>query len=205
MSIWVSLDGTDGSGKASLANELVDQMPDFTVLERDQTCQSLIPSHAGTRLRQLRDSVFGYDHAEPVWEYPTRYWLHALCSFFWLYHHEVISTIDGNVLTDSWATKHWARFQLHNDSDLVAEANAAFSALPWPHTILVLPRHAHRGTVRVTKPSEHGAFDAASTGFDQYQDRTLDAFDRVRQLLSNRVRFTLLDNATPQAVQEAAS
>lgn len=205
MSTWVSLDGTDGSGKSSLATELADSMPGYTVLERDQTCQSLPHSHTGLRLRQLRDAVFGYDHAEPVWEYPTRYWLHELCSFFWLYHHEVISTIYGNVLTDSWATKHWARFQLHDDPALVAEANISFGALPWPQQIIVLPRHAHRGTVRVTKPSEHGAFDPASTGFDQYQDRTMDAFDRVQQLLGDRVRFTLLADATPTAVKRAAS
>lgn len=205
MSTWVSLDGTDGSGKSSLATELAGTMPGYIVLERDLTCESIAPSHAGSRLRQLRDAVFGYDHAEPVWEYPNRYWLHALCSFFWLYHHEVISTIEGNVLTDGWATKHWARFQLHDDPDLVAEANASFGALPWPQQILVLPRHVHTGTLRVTKPSEHGAFDAASTGFDQYQNRTLDAFDRVRQLLGNRVRFTWLVDATPQAVQGAVS
>lgn len=205
MRTWISLDGTDGAGKSSLARELIGMMPGYTILERDSACESLPESHAGIRLRQLRETVFGYDHAEPVWEYPTRYWLHVLCSFFWLYHHEVISTADGNVLTDGWATKHWARFLLHEDTNLVAEANASFGALPWPQQILVLPRDAHQGTVRETKPSERGAFDPHSTSFDQYQDRTLSGFDRVQQLLSGRVQFKVLSDATPSAVLQAAS
>lgn len=200
MSVWVSIDGTDGSGKSSLTIELANRIPGFTVLERDQTCRSLPSSHSGVRLRQLRDSVFGYPHAEPVWEYPNRYWLHALCSFFWLYHHEVLSTIEGSVLIDGWATKHWARFQLHDDPELVAEADSCFFALPWPHQILVLPRNTHNGTARATKPSEHGAFESTSSGFDDYQNRTHQAFDRIRYLLGGRVLFTDLDAATPQAV-----
>lgn len=205
MKTWVSLDGADGSGKSSLAAELTDAMPGYTVLERDPVCQRLPDSHAGLRLRELRDAVFGYDHDEPVWEYPTRYWLHALCSFFWLYHHEVISATDGDVLTDGWATKHWARFLLHEDPDLIREANAAFGSLPWPQQVILLPRHSHQATARTTKPSERGAFDAGSMGFDQYQDRTLGAIEAVRQILGDRVRFTVVADATAAAVLESSS
>jgi hypothetical protein len=205
MRTWVSLDGTDGSGKSSLAAELTGAMPGYTVLERDQVCQRLPKSQTGIRLRQLRNAVFGYDHREPVWEYPTRYWLHALCSFFWLYHYEIIVAVDANVLTDGWATKHWARFLLHEDADLIREANEAFGALPWPHQVILLPRKLHRTTTRTTKPSERGAFDIGSAGFNQYQDRTMDAIGTVRDMLGDRVRFTVIADATAAAVLEAVT
>lgn len=200
--IWVSLDGADGVGKSSLAHELSGDLPGYTVLERDLVCKSVSFSYAERRLNRLWKDVFAYDHLEHVWEYPNRYWLHTLCSFFTLYYHEVVSSAGCHILTDGWATKHWARFLLYEDPKLVAEANMAFSALPWPQTVLVLPRFTHHSTARMMKPSEQGVFDPSSNNFDEYQNRTMEMFSFIEQYLDGRVRFASLEEATTIAVKE---
>lgn len=199
---WISLEGADGVGKSSLAHELNGKLPGYNVLERDLICKSLSTSYAEHRLNRLWKDVFAYDHLEPVWEYPNRYWLYELCSFFTLYHHEVILNADRHILTDGWAAKHWGRFLLYDDPKLVAEANLAFSALPWPQTILVLPRCVHHSTARTLKPSERGAFDENFNNFDEYQNRTMEMFSLIEQYLDGRVQFISLDQATSSTVKE---
>lgn len=120
-----------------------------------------------------------------------------------MFHYEIVSKIHGSILIDGWATKHWARFQLHDDPDLVAEANISFGALPWPDRIIILPMREQSSMTRKTKPSEEGAFDPAKNNFEQYQERTLGAFIQVQELLRDRVQFITLDFCTPESVRNA--
>lgn len=175
---WISLEGTDGSGKTTLARKLRDlDLPDTTVLLRDDNPEQSLPLSvsARTRVNALRSQVWGYDHAEPVTDYGKRYWLYALGSWFWLYFETIISAADQSefVITDGWALKHWARFRLHTDTRLRAAADLLFAELPWPDHLVLLPavnEAAASAIAKPIKPSETGAFDRTGpTGFSSYQ------------------------------------
>lgn len=180
LSHWVSIEGTDGSGKTTVVQGLQGlcyRQAEIYLRDSDLQFRADISAEARSRLEVLREQVWDYNIDEPVWDYGNRYWLHALASWFWLYYEIVLHSAEAKfAITDGWALKHWARFRLHDDPSLRDDADRIFGALPWPRHMIILPPSGSvvpiAGTKQI-KPSELGAFqEAGQSSFEQYQDRT---------------------------------
>lgn len=182
MAEFWTIEGIDGAGKSHLLSRLATVTSQVTALRKDH------PPRTGglwldRRLTLMHDLTWGYDHAEPVWDYPAHYWLHSLAAWYTLFHHaHVAPALDRAlpVVVDGWYFKHQARMTLSGDDRLVSQAEAVFSALPQPDRIVLLTTPAEVATTRrarTSKPSEHGAFTtkratASSATFTDYQTRT---------------------------------
>lgn len=185
---WISIDGVDGAGKTALTRQLQGfDLKRTRVLVRDDKPEQALDSslYVSKRLIALRELVWDYDPKEEVWEYGTRYWLHSLASWFWLYYETVITQagrVAPFVVTDGWAIKHWARFRMHESPAIRETADRVFRELPWPDQTLLLPPGviAGDGPVKQLKPSELGAFQTGgATSFDRYQQAT---WSHIREL-----------------------
>jgi thymidylate kinase len=206
MSGFCVVEGVDGSGKSHLVQAIRAYVSDHaipaaTVLVKDGLAVS-DGSWVRDRIATMHALTWSYNHAEPVWEYSRRYWLHTLCAWFELVHQHLIAPELSRghlVVIDGWYFKHYARLLLAEDPAVAVEAAAAFAALPQPDLIAVLdtplPQIADR-KARI-KPSERGAFDASSpTGsgdpapggelesgaqaaFTGYQGRTATELDHI--------------------------
>ncbi|WP_330230568.1 hypothetical protein OHA40_32225 [Nocardia sp. NBC_00508] len=171
----------DGSGKTTLARQLQEiDLERTRILVRDDKPEQALDNSllVNQRLIALRELVWDYDPKEAVWEYGTRYWLHSLASWFWLYYETVITQAGRAapfVVTDGWAIKHWARFRMHESLAICAAADRVFRQLPWPDRTVLLPPGAVAGdrSTKQLKPSEFGAFQpGGTTKFDTYQQAT---------------------------------
>ncbi|WP_433683366.1 hypothetical protein [Nocardia sp. CA-119907] len=178
---WISIDGVDGAGKTTLARQLqaLDLKRTRILVRDDKPEQALDNSlFVSKRLIALRELVWDYDPKESVWEYGTRYWLHSLASWFWLYYETVVipaGRVSSFVITDGWAIKHWARFRMHESPAIRDAADQVFRELPWPDRTVLLPPGtvAGDGPTKQLKPSELGAFQpGGTTKFDTYQQAT---------------------------------
>ncbi|WP_017606677.1 hypothetical protein [Nocardiopsis alkaliphila] len=190
MAEFWTIEGIDGAGKSHLLSRLATTASfQVTALRKDA------PPHTGNawldrRLAQIHDLTWGYDHAEPVWNYPANYWLHSLAAWYALFYHaHVAPALDQKspVVVDGWYFKHQARMTLSGDDRLVVQAEGVFSALPQPDRVVLLTTPAEVATTRraeTSKPSEHGAFTTkkATTSpatFTDYQTRTAHALEKL--------------------------
>lgn len=189
MTEFWTIEGIDGAGKSHLLSRLTTVPSQATALSKDD------PTHTGNtwldrRLALMHDLTWGYDHAEPVWDYPANYWLHSLAAWYTLFHHtHVAPALDRErpVVVDGWYFKHQARMALSGDERLVSQAEDVFSALPQPDRIVLLATPAEVATTRragTSKPSEHGAFTTkrattSSAAFTDYQTRTSRALEEL--------------------------
>ncbi|WP_116246810.1 AAA family ATPase [Nocardiopsis sp. FIRDI 009] len=185
---WV-VEGIDGAGKSHLLSRLADITCETVVLRKDDRPESG-NRWAEERLAAMHRLTWGYDHAEPVWHYPSRYWLHTLAAWYELFHHVHVAPALAEhrpVIVDGWFFKHQARMALSKDEDMVSLAAQVFSALPQPDQVVKLSTPPGLAAVRrsgSSKPSEHGAFltDQTATserGFTTYQTRTNQALDEL--------------------------
>ena len=134
--------------------------------------------------------TWSYDHAEPVWTYSSRYWLHTLAAWYELLHaaHIAPAIAQGQtVIVDGWYFKHQARMKLSDDLRLTSLADQVFSAVPQPDRMVWLPTPTEVAARRrrgSSKPSEHGAFltGEATTdpgSFTDYQTRTAQLMEEL--------------------------
>lgn len=189
MAEFWTIEGIDGAGKSHLLSHLTTATSQATALRKDH------PPRTGNawldrRLALMHDLTWGYDQAEPVWDYPAHYWLHSLAAWYTLFHYaHVAPALDRArpVVVDGWYFKHQARMTLSGDERLVSQAEAVFSALPQPDRIVLLTTPAEVATSRragTSKPSEHGAFTTkrattSSAAFTDYQTRTARALEEL--------------------------
>ncbi|MBE2997208.1 AAA family ATPase [Nocardiopsis sp. HNM0947] len=177
-----TLEGIDGAGKSHLLTQLADRHPNATLVRKDARPPSSSP-WAEERLTTMHHLTWSYDHAEPVWTYPSRYWVHTLAAWYELFHvtHVAPAVTQGRtVVVDGWHFKHLARMTLSGDAALISLAERVFSALPQPDRVIWLPTSTAVAAQRRSgnaKPSEHGAFltNQATTSpgsFADYQSRT---------------------------------
>jgi thymidylate kinase len=201
---WV-VEGIDGAGKSHLLSRLADNTCEVVVLRKDDR-PLVTDTWADERLAAMHHLTWGYDHAEPVWHYPARFWLHSLAAWFELFHHVYVApalTQGRPVAVDGWYFKHQARMVLSGDEDLVALAAQVFAALPQPDQVAKLSTPPDLAAVRrsgSSKPSEHGAFvtGRAATSekdFTAYQTRTGHALDEL--LRQHPAPVHILDNRAP--------
>ncbi|MEU1899534.1 thymidylate kinase [Nocardiopsis dassonvillei] len=185
---WV-VEGIDGAGKSHLLSRLTDSTREAVVLRKDALPTSGNP-WADERLSAMHRLTWGYDHAEPVWHYPARYWLHILAAWYELSHHVHVApalSCGRSVVVDGWYFKHQARMTLSGDERLEDLAARVFSALPQPDHVVKLSTPAHLAAARRegnSKPSEHGAFvtgeaTTSARSFTDYQSRTDLALDSL--------------------------
>ena len=189
MAEFSTIEGIDGAGKSHLLSRLTTVPSQVTALSKND------PPHTGNtwldrRLALMHDLTWGYDHAEPVWDYPAHYWLHSLAAWYALFHYAHVAPAldrDRPVVVDGWYFKHQARMTLSGDERLVSQAQAVFSALPQPDRVVLLTTTAEVATTRragTSKPSEHGAFTTkrattSSAAFTDYQTRTARALEEL--------------------------
>ncbi|MCY9783307.1 AAA family ATPase [Nocardiopsis sp. EMB25] len=201
---WV-VEGIDGAGKSHLLSRLADTTCEAVVLRKDDRPKSG-DRWADGRLAVMHILTWGYDHIEPVWNYPSRYWLHTLAAWCELFHHvHVAPTLaEGrSVVVDGWYFKHQARMALSGDEDLVALAARVFSALPQPDQVVRLSTPPDLAATRrsgSSKPSEHGAFVTGQAvmserDFATYQTCTSQALDEL--LRRHPARVHTLDPGAP--------
>ena len=185
---WV-VEGIDGAGKSHLLSRLTDSTREVVVLRKDALPRSGSPWVDG-RLSAMHRLTWGYDHAEPVWHYPARYWLHTLAAWYELFHHVHVAPALSHgypVVVDGWYFKHQARMALSGDEQLEDLAAQVFSAVPQPDHVIRLSTPAHLAAARRngnSKPSEHGAFLSGETtmsvrSFTDYQTRTSQALNSL--------------------------
>ena len=201
-----TLEGIDGAGKSHLLSRLAAQHLDVAVVCKDALAPSGSP-WLDERLATMHRLTWSYDHAEPVWTYSGRYWLHTLAAWYELVHaaHMAPATAQGRtVIVDGWYFKHQARMRLSGDARLTSFADQVFSAVPQPDRVAWLPTPAEVAAHRrrcSSKPSEHGAFltgeTATSPGsFAEYQTRTARLMEELLHLHSAPVRNLTVDGTT---------
>ncbi|GAA0985871.1 thymidylate kinase [Nocardiopsis tropica] len=178
---WV-VEGIDGAGKSHLLSRLTDSTREAVVLRKDTLPTSGDP-RADERLSAMHRLTWDYDHVEPVWHYPARYWLYTLAAWYELFHHVHVApalSCGRSVVVDGWYFKHQARMALSGDERLEDLAARVFSALPQPDHIAKLSTPAYLAAARRhgnSKPSEHGVFvtgeaTTSARSFTDYQTRT---------------------------------
>jgi len=191
---FCTVEGVDGAGKSHLINVLRAHLrrcadPDIVVVGKDD---SRLDGHgwAERRMATMHALTWGYDPAEPVWDYPVGYWLHSLAAWYTLFYDQYVAGPLGEgktVLTDGWYFKHLARFHLSEDPAFIAQADQVLGSLAQPGRVLKLATPiglaAHRRGSG-SKPSEHGAFHTGRPHTDQgsfmtYQTRTARMLDTL--------------------------
>lgn len=216
MARFCTIEGVDGSGKSHLAARLQRHVASsgigerVVVLRKDDHGHSLSP-WVQRRLKRMHELTWSYNPDEPVWHYSRQYWLHALASWYALFHDQVVAPqLERNavVVVDGWYFKHQARFHLSGIPALIQMADLVFGSLPQPDAVLLLDtpiEHAAQRKAADSKPSEHGAFDGGhsrdAASFVAYQGRSndqlyslVDTHDaHVHSVASNAEPVALLD------------
>lgn len=205
-----TLEGIDGAGKSHLLTQLADRHPNATVVRKDARPPGGSP-WSEERLTTMHRLTWSYNHAEPVWTYPSRYWVHTLAAWYELFHATHVApevARDRTVIVDGWHFKHLARMKLSGDAALTSLAERAFSSLPQPDRVVWFPTPAEVAARRrkgTSKPSEHGAFltGRATTNpeaFTDYQSRTAQLMDELLHEHSAPVHTLAADDPTGELV-----
>ncbi|EIU6784210.1 hypothetical protein L5164_003780 [Vibrio parahaemolyticus] len=175
---FISIEGIDGSGKSTIANELVTRLPNTVLISKDVS-SFIQDSFVKGQLNNIKKSLWDYPKDQDILKLGSYHWLLLIASWYAALGEQIEKEylIKGiNVIADGWHYKYISRFLLKSEfaDDMLIEL---FKPILSPDKVILLDLSPHvafdRKKAFTINPSESGAADGFDSskgdGFVTYQ------------------------------------
>lgn len=200
----VAVEGIDGSGKSTVARQVVDMLEELglrAVLFDRQSAPDALDGYPAEHLRQLRHLIWEYPETARTSELGFEHWAHLLVSWFSAVDHTVIRPAVEQglcVVADSWYYKFVARFALTIG---LTEAERLFRGISTPDVVVWLDTApelclGRRGTLRSTERGEWQHLDGGGAAFLEYQRNVR----RMYRRLASGSSWEVVESTDPSSV-----
>lgn len=183
----VAVEGIDGSGKTTVARQLVRALGDAgdeAVLVSRETVPDALDDYRASHLRSVRRLIWDYPADAHTSDLGFGHWRHLLAAWFAAVDHSVVQPALARgafVVADSWYYKFVARFAVATG---LARAREAFAGISEPDLVLWLDTPLEvclrrRTELRSTETGEWTHAGEGADGFLAYQSAVRETYRRL--------------------------
>ena len=110
--MFIILEGIDGSGKTTLAQQVANQRPNTIYVSRKSISKE--NDFKATQQHKLFDLMWPDENGALEKTLPINYWIYLQCTWYTLLSELIISPLlqkGYDVITDGWYYKFWAKLE----------------------------------------------------------------------------------------------